>query len=149
MKKRVFKLALVGFPTGVLTGYLITIVVSLIFGSGEYYPVTPELSQLVGSELDAMILQSALCGVLGAGFATASAIWMVEKWSVARQSAAYFAVTASVMLPIAYINRWMEHTLTGFLSYFGIFAAIFVAVWLTQYLTWKIRLKRLNEEIKR
>lgn len=149
MKKRAFKLALTGFPIGVLVGYLITIAISLIFGNGRYYPVNPELSQMVGSELGAVILQSALCGLLGAGFAAASAIWTIEKWSIAKQSAVYFAVTAGVMLPISYVNRWMEHTLTGFLSYFGIFAAIFVVVWLAQYITWKIRLKRLNEQIKR
>ena len=62
MKKRAFKLALTGFPIGVLVGYLITIAISLIFGNGRYYPVKPELSQMVGSELGAVILSPHCAG---------------------------------------------------------------------------------------
>ena len=37
-----------------------------------------------------------------------------------------------------------EQSLAGFLSYAGIFTAIFVAVWLTQYFSWKQKIKKMN-----
>ena len=53
------------------------------------------------------------------------------------------------MLPIAYIAGWMEHSISGFLSYVGIFVAIFIAVWLAQYLSWKRKIKKMNELVNK
>ena len=38
--------------------------------------------------------------VLGAVFGAASVIWSLEHWSIARQTAVYFTVTAAVMDPL-------------------------------------------------
>ena len=48
------------------------------------------------------------------------------------------------MLPIAYFTNWMKHTVLGVLSYVAIFVAIFVVVWLSQYLLWKRKIKQMN-----
>ena len=48
------------------------------------------------------------------------------------------------MLPIAYFTNWMKHTALGVLSYVAIFVAIFVVVWLSQYLLWKRKIKQMN-----
>jgi hypothetical protein len=52
------------------------------------------------------------------------------------------------MLPIAYFAQWMEHSLAGFLLYFGIFVVIFVVMWLIQYLVWNNKIQRMNASIK-
>ena len=99
----------------------------------------------MGNELNAVILQTVLCGVMGSGFAAASVIWELDSWSLARQSGVYFMIACIIMLPIAYITNWMEHSIAGVLSYVGIFIVIFVVVWLAQYLSWKHKIKRMNE----
>ncbi|WP_294831241.1 DUF3021 family protein [uncultured Gemmiger sp.] len=38
----------------------------------------------------------------------------------------------------------MKHTALGVLSYVAIFVAIFVVVWLSQYLLWKRKIKQMN-----
>ena len=38
----------------------------------------------------------------------------------------------------------MKHSLAGVLSYVGLFSAIFVVVWISQYLLWKRIIKRMN-----
>ena len=114
-------------------------------GDGSYYPVTPELICSMGNELNAVILQTVLCGVMGSGFAAASVIWELDSWSLARQSGVYFMIACIIMLPIAYITNWMEHSIAGVLSYVGIFIVIFVVVWLAQYLSWKHKIKRMND----
>ena len=72
----------------------------------------------------------------------------IEKWSLAKQSGIYFAITCAVMLPIAYVANWMQHSLVGILSYFGVFVAIFIFVWAVQYFCWKIKIRKMNERIK-
>lgn len=149
MKKKIILRALFGLPVGITIGFVITLVISACIGGGSYYPATPELVEAMGSELCATVLQTALCAVMGAGFAAASVIWELDTWSLAKQSGIYFLIACILMLPIAYIAGWMEHSIGGFLSYVGIFVAIFIAVWLAQYLSWKRKIKKMNELVNK
>ena len=149
MKKKIIKRGLFGFPVGIAIGFVITIISSVCVRDGNFYPVTPELIETMGNEVNAVILQTVLCGIMGTGFAMASVIWELDSWSLAKQSGIYFLIACIIMLPIAYIANWMEHSISGFLSYVGIFVAIFVAVWLAQYLIWKGKIKKMNELINK
>ena len=144
MKKKIIMRGLFGLPTGIAIGFVITLIISACIGSGSFYPVTPELIDTIGNELNAVILQSVLCAIMGMGFAAASVIWELDSWSLAKQSGVYFLIISVIMLPIAYVTNWMKHTVLGILSYVAIFAAIFVVVWLSQYLLWKRKIKKMN-----
>lgn len=148
MKKQLISRGLLGFPLGISLGYIITIMVSAFFGKGYYSAVMTELVTMMGNEINAVILQTLLCGILGTGFAMASLIWEIDSWSLAKQSGVYFAIACALMLPIAYITNWMKHTLVGILSYIGIFVLIFIIVWLSQYFALKSRITRINREVK-
>ncbi|MDR3085861.1 MAG: DUF3021 domain-containing protein [Christensenellaceae bacterium] len=148
--KKTLLRALLGFPLGLAIGYSITILVSLSLASrsgGEYLPCAPALAQELGGELNAVLAQAALCGLLGAAFAAASRIWDVERFSLAKQSGLYFLAASAAMLPVAYLARWMERSLLGFAQYFSIFLAVFVFNWLIQYAVWRIRLRRINQSL--
>ncbi len=147
MRKQAFLRGLLGFPLGIAIDYLITIIISLGWGQGRYSPCVPSLIETMGSEIGAVVLQAGLSGLLGASFAAASVIWEIETWSIARQTGIYFFITSLTMLPIAYFTEWMEHTVIGFLFYFGIFVAIFVVVWIIQYWFWKQKIKKINTKI--
>lgn len=147
MKKKVILRGLFGLPVGIAIGFVITLLISICIGDGAFYPVTPELIQMMGNQLNAVILQTILCAILGGGFAMASVIWEIDSWSLAKQSGVYFLVISVVMLPIAYFANWMKHSITGVLSYVGIFVMIFAAVWISQYLLWKRRIKKMNARI--
>ena len=149
MKRKLILRGLFGFPVGVAIGFVITIIISVCVGDGSFYPVTPELIVTMGNELNAVILQTVLCGIMGAGFAMASVIWEMDSWSLAKQSGIYFSVACIVMLPIAYVTNWMKHTVGGILAYVGIFVVIFLVVWLIQYSAWKRIIKKMNDSIKK
>ena len=149
MKRKLILRGLFGFPVGVAIGFVITIIISVCVGDGSFYPVTPELIVTMGNELNAVMLQTVLCGIMGAGFAMASVIWEMDSWSLAKQSGIYFSVVCIVMLPIAYVTNWMKHTVGGILAYVGIFVVIFLIVWLIQYSAWKRKIKKMNDSIKK
>ena len=144
MKKKIIMRGLFGLPTGIAIGFVITLIISICIGNGSFYPVTPELIDATGNELNAVILQTVLCAIMGAGFAAASIIWELDSWSLAKQSGIYFMIISVIMLQIAYFTNWMKHTALGVLSYVAIFVAIFVVVWLSQYLLWKRKIKQMN-----
>ena len=145
MKKKIMKRIWIGLPVGIAMGCIITLIISACIGDGTFYSVAPEFAEKMGNELNAVILQTVLCGVIGIGFAAASGIWELDSWSLAKQSGVYFLVIGIILLPIAYVTNWMQHSVVGFLSYIGIFVGIFFAVWLSQYLCWKQRIKKMND----
>ena len=149
MKKRRIFQGLLGFPIGIAIGFVITILISVCVGDGTFYPVTPELMETMGNELNAVILQTVLCGIMGSGFAMASAIWEMDSWSLAKQSGIYFSAACIIMLPIAYVTNWMKHSVGGVLAYVGVFVAIFLIVWLIQYFVWNRKVKKMNDCIRK
>jgi len=110
MKKKLLLRGALGFPIGIAIGYVITICISLVWAGGYYSPCVPELAEALGSEIGAVALQALLCGLLGVGFAASSVIWEMESWSLVRQTGVYFFIISLIMLPIAYVAYWMEHS---------------------------------------
>lgn len=149
MKKELFSRIFVGVLGGVVISYFITIAISLTVGDGNYYPCEPSLTERFGNEVTAVIVQTVLSAILGAGFAGCSLIWEKDEWSLLKQTSIYFGIVSVLMMTVAYICEWMEHSVKGVLSYFAFFFAIFVVVWIVQYLIWKIRISKIKEGIQK
>ena len=81
------------------------------------------------------------------GCAGSSVIWQIEDWGIVKQTGIYFLIVSVIMMPIAYVTFWMEHSLKGVLSYFGIFTFIFAVVWIVQYTRGRQNVKRMNEAL--
>ena len=149
MKKEFVLRVFIGLLGGIVISYLITIGISLAIGDGSFYPCVPSLIERFGNELTAIIIQTVLSAVLGAGFAGCSLIWEKDEWSLLKQTSIYFLIVSGLMMVVAYFCEWMEHSVKGVLSYFAIFFAIFVVVWIVQYLIWKIRISKIKEGIQK
>ena len=147
MKKKLTQRILFGIPAGIAISHLITLAISLGWGKGAFWPCVPGLVEAIGAESGAVALQTGLSALLGAAFAALSLIWEVDRWSIAKQTGLYFLAASLAMLPVAYFARWMEHTIAGFLLYFGIFTGIFVIVWIAQFLIWKKKIRSFNERM--
>ena len=148
MKKKVLIRCLIGAPIGVAISTMITIVISLTAGDGNFYAVVPELIADCGTEINAVLLQ-AICSLLyGAAWAGASVIWEIDTWSILRQTAAHLIVCSLSTFPIAYFMRWMDHSILGILSYFGIFFAIYFFIWVLQYITIKRRVQQIKSKVE-
>lgn len=140
---------LFGIPTGIAIGYVLSIVFSLCLADGSYAPCVPQLMEATGSEIGAVMLQAALSGLLGAGFAAASVIWEIERLGLARQTGLYFFIASVIMMPTAYFLYWMEHSAAGFFSYFGIFFLIFLLIWIAEYTIARFMVRKMNANLHR
>lgn len=147
MKKEILKRVGIGVLGGIVISYLITIGISMVVWDGNYYPCVPTLVDRFGTEIAAVVVQTILSAVLGAGFALSSFIWQQDSWSLLKQTGIYFLVVTILMMTIAYFLEWMEHSIFGFIRYFAIFFVIFVIVWISQYLMWKKRIGRINDKL--
>ena len=147
MKKELFFRVFVGILGGVVISYFITIGISLVIADGNYYPCVPTLVDRFGTQIAAVVVQTILSAVLGAGFALSSFIWQQDNWSLLKQTGIYFLVVTVLMMSIAYFLEWMEHSIFGIIRYFAIFFVICVIVWISQYLMWKKRIGRINDKL--
>ena len=148
MKKEILKRCLFGAPVGMAISTIITILISLTVGDGRYYAVVPALINDMGSEINAVIVQAVLSMVYGAAWAGASVVWDAEGWSLLKMTLVHLAITSLATFPIAYLARWMPHNIGGILLYFGIFVAVYLGIWVSQYSAMKRRIQQMNEKIQ-
>lgn len=147
MKKKLIQRGLLGFPLGIAIGYVITLFISIGIGDNSYYSVNPELLNTAGTELNAVLLQTLLCGIVGSLFAMGSVVWDIDTWSLTKQTGVYFVIACLAMFPIAYFAGWMPHSVVGAALYVGIFIAIFAICWIAQYLSMKHKINEMNSLI--
>lgn len=148
MKKQIMFRLLIGFPGGVLIAYVISIIISLIIGDGQYFATEPSLIVQVGSEINAIILQSMLAGIYGAIWAGSSVIWENEDWSLLKMTVVHFLITSISTFPIAYFTYWMAHNLVGIATYFAMFIGIYAGIWVGLYGVWRKRITQINAKIQ-
>ena len=145
--KKIVSRVLYSFPIGISCSVGISLLLSLIFGEGKYYPFASPLVLFTGSEVKAMLMQTILSGILGSVFGGMSFIWEMERWSILKQTAVYFLSVSIPMMGISYLLYWMEHSLSGFLLYFLIFVMVFIVVWLFNLAMYWIKIRKMNQNL--
>ena len=148
MKRNMIKRIFLGIPIGIAISFLIPLAISASIGDGNFYPCVPQLVQSLGSELNAVALQTLLNALYGGICGGASVIFDREDWSLVNQSGLFFLIIAGVFMPMAWLLRWMEHNLLGAAIYFGEFIAIYLVIWAIQYLIARKRVRSFNEKLK-
>ena len=149
MKKKVLLSCLIGAPIGLALSTAITIAISLTVADGRFYPVVPQLIDDCGSEINAVLLQSVCSLLYGAAWGGASMIWKQESWSFLRQTVTHLIICSFSTFPIAYLMHWMQHSLFGILSYFGIFFGVYLIIWLSSYFFMKKRIAQMNNKLNK
>lgn len=149
MKKKIILRGIFGIPLGITIAHLITVFMSLKLANGHYSPCVPELISAMGNEINAVLLQTVLSGVLGAGIGAGSAVWDIDRWSLAKRTGIYYLFVSAIMLPIAYFLYWMNHSIKGILIYLWIFTFTFITIWVTQFLIEKQNVKKMNRGLNK
>ncbi len=149
MKKQIFKRCLSGVMSGIAIGYIISIISSLIYGDGNYYPCVPSFVQQVGNTINAVLIQTIFCGIIGAISSGASIIWDLEKWSLLKQTLIYLIVELITVIPIAYYLHWVNGSVKETFIFVFIFVFIFMIIWYAIFLYNKIKFNQINKKIKK
>ncbi len=148
MKKNIILRSLLGGPLGLTISYVITLVISVCMADGHYYPVSPELIEKCGSEINAVVVQAVLSFLCGAMWGGMSVMWEMEEWSLLRMTATHLVTVSVVSFPMAWIMEWLPHNVPGAVSYFGIFFGIYLGIWVFRYKKMKCRVAELNRVVQ-
>lgn len=137
-----------GIPLGIMIGTFFTILVSALIAKGEYYPVTPEVINMAGSELNAVILQTFIYAFMGATMSAASLIWDIEEWSLSKQTVLHYLAIILVLLPNAYLLHWLQRSIGGIFLWLGFATVIYLIIWFSIYISIRNKIRKLNENIR-
>ncbi len=148
MKKKILFRSLLGAPVGATISLIITVVISLSSGGGEYVPAAQGLTDLCGGEIAAVAVQLVCSMLIGAIYGGASVIWEIEKWSLTKQTLLHFAVFVISFAPISYLLYWMPHNLYGALGYAAVFLIMYLLIWMSIYFPIKAKIKKMNKQLK-
>ncbi len=148
MKKELIRRCVVGALAGVTICQIISIWISLAINDGTYYAVVPELRKLCSTETTAVLVQTICAFAYGAVWGGVSLVWELENWSLLKQTIVHFLISSIATFPIAYSMYWMQHSVGGVLSFFGIFAGIYVGIWLSKYFSLRNHVDKWNEKLK-
>lgn len=147
MKRKLTVRALLGAPIGVTVSLVVTIIISLCTGHGDYYPAPHELLELCGNWMNAVLVQTACSLFVGAAFGAASVIWEIEGWSLLKQTLVHFAVISVSSFPLAFVMYWIPHHILGALAYIAAFVVVYAVMWICIYFSVKAKVKKLNEKL--
>lgn len=147
MKKLILKRALFGILIGINVTLLITIVISVCIGDGNFYFVVPEMAQCYGNEMNAVIIQTICSALMGAVMGISTVIWGVERISLLLQTIIHFVIICGAYVAVAYVCFWMEHNAWSVAGYVMMFAIVYAVIWIVQYIGIKKKLKKLNQRV--
>lgn len=148
MKKKVLLRSLIGAPIGVAISYIITVIISLFIGDGNYYVAAPQLVIELGGEMNAVLAQTIGSIIFGAACGGGAVIWEMENWSLLKMTVMHLIVISVSTFPIAYMMHWIPHNLLGIVIYCAVFFSVYAGIWLSIYFSIKKSIKKLNREIK-
>ena len=143
LKKAVLR-GLLGMPLGVFISTTIGLIYSLVYGE---LMVIPPVDGAI-TPLKAYAIQYIVSMVIGFVFAFGSAIFEVDRWSIAKQTVMHFLLTSIVFLPCSIMARWVDFNFISVLVYFIIFIIIYIAIWFIQYFSWKNKIIKLNRKLQ-
>ena len=147
MMKKIIKRTLIGLPAGMLVGYVITLLISLVRGEGEYFPVVPAMAERFGSELNAVLIQTGMCALIGAVSGGATVIWESERLGILAQTVIHYILITGSVLGSAYVCEWCERTPGGILFYLALFTVSYIVIWLSLTLSIRAKLRKINEAV--
>ena len=135
-----------GVPIGVFIMTLVGLLISLT--SGNLSMISPDhLGN--SSDLTVYTIQFILSCIMGFAFAIASTYFEVENWSIAKQTFLHFITISVVYFPTAVYLGWLELKLLPIVIFAAVFVTIYISIWLTQYTALKKKIKNLNDGLKK
>lgn len=148
-KKAMLRGAL-GFPLGVFISYTVGLVESLCYGgwnTGDFLSVPPSMIPQAGNEMRAVVLEFILSGLIGFAFAAGSAIFQIDRWSLAKQTVCHFVLMSLVFFPAAWLCCWFGKSVGSILSFALIYCGIYFFSWIFQYHYWKKKILSINQKL--
>lgn len=148
-KQRVIMLSSIGFGLGVLIQVVIIAISLSVDATGNMVYLSAQnysgITGNPGTDLVINMLVSGLYGMLAMG---GSSVYGIEEWGILKCTATHYLVTMASFFIIAFSFRWFTFdNLGGALIMFVAMTAVYVVIWLSNYISYKVELGKINKKL--
>ena len=147
MKRKIVKLMEIGFLIGAAAGNIIALLLFLL-GKGESRLTTPILTEEMGSDVGAFLVQTLLSGLLGAVSFAGMLFYERDDLSMLQAAVVHWLVILMTYFPIALFCGWISDDLREILLMAGILTGIYILIFLVMYLRYRKQTEDLNRELR-
>lgn len=116
------------------------------WGGPAFLPVSPDLTDLVGSKSLAALIQFCLYFAFGAVVGVATLPFADEGGALALRSLIHFAVTAGLFSAIVWLCGWAWSRL-AWLAELALLALAYLLIWLIRWIVWYVELCRIRKAL--
>ncbi|MCR5282862.1 MAG: DUF3021 domain-containing protein [Lachnospiraceae bacterium] len=143
LKQRFLLKASIGFAAGVVVDLIIHAAYII---SGNSFLLAGSMDKTTALRF---LLELFLAGVLGVVGNGGSVIYEIESWSILKATGTHFILAYGTFLAIGTINGWLTPGFTPEnIIVAGIVFAVYVMIWLIQYLVYKREVRDINNGIR-
>lgn len=127
--KRLIKNLLSGAVLGIAIGFGFALIFSTIFNTSSLYPSGPWFVTRYSSLLRATQISALLWALIGEVWTLSQYIWLIERWSITKQTIWHLIITYSGMTILAVLSGWFPLTGWWFTFYTLIYIAVYAGLW--------------------
>ncbi len=140
-----------GFPIGMLIGVLLpTWILTKTAGDGTIHIVPEELIQIMGGEMEALLMTAILSGLLGGISMGFTAFYLIDRWSLLRSTLSHMVISVVTMFTVGILLKWWDPTqIAENLLMAAFFLVAYTIIWLSRYLSLQHSVKDANDAIQK
>ena len=148
MKRKFLKYIGIGFLIGSAVGNIIALH-PFLFGSKDLTPVSPALTEKLGSAESAFLIQTLLSGRLGAVSFAGMLFYDRDDWPMILSAVIHWLLIMLFYFPIALYCGWISEDPREMLIMALIMTAAYVLIWLFMFLHYRKQAEELNQKLDR
>lgn len=119
---------------------------ALLHGGPTFLPVSPDLTDLVGTKSLAALIQFCLYFAFGAVVGVATLPFADEGGALALRSLIHFVVTAGLFSAIVWLCGWAWSWL-AWLAELALLVLVYLLIWLMRWIVWYVELCRIRKAL--
>ena len=140
------RLSIIGF----IIGMVFCDAIAIMFAStgDKIVFVAPELSEKLGEPL-AIIVQTLAGGVVGFVAFYATRVYYDDRFSLISATLIHMVISVTTLVIAGYFLGWIGNAIEDLLLFLILPAMIYVLIWFSVYMSYRISIQRINESIER
>lgn len=116
------------------------------WGGPAFLPVSPDLTDLVGTKPLAVLIQFCLYFAFGAVVGVATLPFADEGGALALRSLIHFIVTAGLFSAIVWLCGW-AWSWRAWLAELALLALVYLLIWLMRWAFWYVELRKIRKAL--
>lgn len=138
--------------TGVVIGLIASIIFSIIYGQGAYFPTNPfsEIGKYYMEHFNNAVIiaiSGLIWGLIGVLFEATGQLFN-QNWSLVKASFLHFIFSICGFIFLAILAGWFPLRWNTFFAFLITFIVIYLLVYIINYIIMLHRIKEINHKIK-